>query len=339
MPFGIRQMSTGKSGISAKAELSAVQLTNGHLAVSFLPELGAKMNSLKSVRSGREFLYQPPARPYRRAAYGASFADYDTSGFDECCPTVAECIYPGAGFAGTKMPDHGDLWSASWDYWAGDQELFFKIEGKSLPYRFRKSARLEDNAAILTYEIENTGSAEFAFLWSAHPLLAVEAGCRIVLPKEVSQLFVEWSQGERLGKFGNSCGWPIAASKDGEKVDLSEMLDASAGTADKLFTSRLRDGTCALCYPQTKEAIAFHFNPQDVPYLGIWICQGGWPSPERGHFTVGLEPCTGYPDSLREGIERGSCDVLRPGQKKEWALRIEIRFGDPSFAASRRANS
>ena len=326
-------MSGGKSGISSTTELSAVQLANDQLVVSFLPELGAKMNSLKSVRSGRQFLYQPPGRPYRRAAYGASFADYDTSGFDECCPTIAECIYAGPGFAGRKMPDHGDLWSASWNYLAGDQELFFETDGRSLPYRFRKIARLEGDAAILTYEIENTGSGEFAFLWSAHPLLAVAAGCRIVLPKEISQLFVEWSRGERLGKFGDSCGWPIAACKDGEKVDLSEMLDASAGTADKLFTSRLRDGTCALCYPQTNEAIAFHFNPQDVPYLGIWICQGGWPSPENGHFTIGLEPCTGRPDSLQEAIRRGSCDVLRPGQTKKWALRMEIRSGDSSLLA------
>jgi hypothetical protein len=333
MLFGNCQMSAGKSSISSKAEFSAVQLANDQLFVSFLPELGAKMNSLKSIRSGREFLYQPRERLYRCAAYGASFADYDPGGFDECCPTIAECIYPGLGFAGRKMPDHGGLWSTSWDYWAGDGELFFETQGKSLPYRFRKNVRVEDNVIMLAYEIENTGSEEFAFLWSAHPLLAVEASCRIVLPEEVSGLFVEWSRGERLGKFGDSCGWPIAACKDGERADLSELRDASARTADKVFTSRLQEGFCALCYPRTKETIAFHFNPQDVPYLGIWICQGGWPSPESGHFTVGLEPCTGYPDSLREAVHRGSCDVLRSKQKKKWALRIEIQSGDPIFAA------
>src|SRR6202040_1035275 len=100
-----------------------------------------------------------------------------------------------------------ELWSTSWDYWAGDGELFFETQGKSLPYRFRKNVRVEDNAIMLAYEIENTGSEEFAFLWSAHPLLAVEASCRIVLPEEVSGLFVEWSRGERLGKFGDNCGW------------------------------------------------------------------------------------------------------------------------------------
>jgi galactose mutarotase-like enzyme len=288
------------------------------------------MISLESVASGREFLLQPPERPYRRADYGASFADYDTSGFDDCCPTVAECLYPGNAFAGKKMPDHGDLWSASWKCTVQEQELLFETEGKSLPYRFRKNVRLEANAAILKYEIVNTGSEEFAFLWAAHPLLAVEPSCRIVLPGEVSRLFVEWSRGERLGKFGDTCGWPVAVVNGGEKINLSELRTRNACTADKLFVTRLRSGTCAVFYPQTNEAIAFHFDPRDIPYLGVWICQGGWPCPERGHFTVALESCTGYPDSLREAMHRGSCDLLKPGQAKKWVLRMEIRSGDAS---------
>jgi hypothetical protein len=227
------------------------------------------------------------------------------------------------------MPDHGDLWSASWDYWAGDGELFFETQGKSLPYRFQKSARLEDNAIMLAYEIENTGSEEFAFLWSAHPLLAVEASCRIVPPEEVSGLFVEWSRGERLVKFGDSCGWPIAACKDGERVDLSAPRDASARTADKVFTSRLQEGFCALSYPQTKETIAFHFNPQDVPYLGIWICQGGLAVPGGRAFHSRIGAVYRAP-----GLSsRGGCDVLRPKEKKKSALRIEIQSGDSIFAA------
>lgn len=318
-------MSAGKSSISSKTELTPVQLANDHLVVSFLPELGAKMNSLRSVRSGREFLFQPPELAYRLAAYGASFASYDTSGFDECCPTVAECTYPRGKFAERRMPDHGDLWSAQWECEVRDKELLFETPGKSLPYRFRKAVRLEANVVVLSYEIMNTESEQFAFLWSAHPLLAVEPGCRVVLPEEVSQVFVNWSREERLGKFGDSCGWPIAAAKDGEEVDLSELRNRSARTADKLFTSRLSSGYCAVRYPLRNEEIVFEFDPDLVPYLGIWICQGGWPSLTRGHFTLGLEPCTGCPDSLCEAMNRGTSDVLQPGQQKKWELRLKIR--------------
>jgi galactose mutarotase-like enzyme len=283
------------------------------------------MNSLKSARSGREFLFQPPDRSYRSAAYAASFASFDTSGFDECCPTVAECLYPGDEFAEKTMPDHGDLWSASWQYETREEGLLFETHGESLPYRFRKGVRLEGSTVVLSYEITNMGTKKFAFLWSAHPLLAVEPTCRIVLPKEVSELFVNWSCEDRLGKFGDCCGWPIAVARDGKKVDLSELRDKSARTADKLFTSRLSSGYCGVQYPRTKEEIVFEFDTRPVPYLGIWVCQGGWPSLENGHFTVALEPCTGCPDSLREAMHRRTCDELQPGQEKKWALRVKIQ--------------
>ncbi len=323
-------MSASKSVSSFTAGFGVVQLANDRLVASFLPGLGAKMNSLKSVSTGREFLLQPQ-RSYRPAEYGASFADYDTSGFDECCPTVSECKYPNGGFAGAIMPDHGDLWSMPWDYSVRYGELFFEAQGRSLPYVFRKYVRLEGNAIILSYEITSVGSREFAFLWSAHPLFAVEPGCRIMLPNDVSGLFVNWSHEGRLGKFGDPCGWPIARTKEGVEVDLAQVTTVKAGTAEKLFTPRLSKGQCAICYPGTGESITLQFDPLLVPYLGLWICQGGWPSPSQGHFTVALEPCTGRPDSLREAIKRGECDVLKPGEKKSWEVRLKVSSEqDPS---------
>ena len=225
------------------------------------------------------------------------------------------------------MPDHGDLWSTAWQWEIRNDELFFEARGKSLPYVLRKYIRLESSAITLRYEIASTGSKEFAFLWSAHPLLAVNPGCRLVLPNDISSVFVNWSFEERLGRCGDCCGWPVAQTKAGHAVDLSRLTSANALTADKLFTSRLSKGTCALSYPQTNEALVFHFDPVLVPYLGIWVCQGGWPSPDRGHFTAALEPCTARTDSLREAIEMGDGHVLQPGQNKRWELTLEVRPG------------
>jgi len=326
-PCTLPRMVETRAEILSSAGFGLVQLANDCLVASFLPELGAKMTSLKSTSTDREFLLQPSDRPYRPAKYGGSFAEYDTSGFDECCPTVSECKYPIGEFADSTMPDHGDLWSTAWQCHTSDGELCFEAQGRSLPYAFRKRVRLENNAIVLRYEIESAGSSEFAFLWSAHPLLAVEPGCRIVLPNDVSRVSVGWSREERLGKCGDSCGWPVAHTKDGTAVDLSTLTTVNARTADKLFTSRLPKGECALTYPHTGEALVLRFDPALVPHLGIWICQGGWPSPDCGHFTVALEPCTARSDSLREAIDMSECDVLRPGEKKAWELRLEVRAG------------
>jgi hypothetical protein len=309
-------------------QFTAHRLRNEYLQMEFIPELGAKMSSLRSLVSGREFLL-PPSRPYRRPAYSDDFAQYDTSGFDECCPTVSACEYPSGRFAGRLMPDHGDLWSTPWQCEVKRDELFCEVQGRCLPYIFRKRAHLELSTAVLSYEIENVGDDAFSWLWSAHPLLAVESGCRVVLPSEVTTLFVNWSSAERLGKFGANCLWPIARDKNGTKVDLSRF-GSSVGAADKLFTSRLSVGECGVMYPQTDESLSIRFDPKVVPYLGLWICQGGWPSRNNGHFTLALEPCTGRPDSLQEAMKAGECDLLQPGQRVNWELRFEVRQGDRS---------
>src|SRR5437588_899468 len=67
-----------------------VTMDNRTVRVRFLPELGAKMTSLVRIASGHEFLLQPQ-RPLRRPKYGDPFEAFDTSGFDECLPTVSAC--------------------------------------------------------------------------------------------------------------------------------------------------------------------------------------------------------------------------------------------------------
>jgi galactose mutarotase-like enzyme len=309
---------------SSLGQFTVLTMENSKLRVSFIPELGAKMNSLKSRITGREFLL-PPAKPYRPAAYGAEFAEFDTSGFDECFPTVSACFYPDSRLGGQRLPDHGDLWSIPWRYDARGAELFFEAEGRSLPCVFRKSVQLDGNSVVLKYELENTSDSEFSWLWSAHPLLAAEAGCRVVLPHEVTDLFVNWSRDDRLGEFGDTCGWPIARTNSGADVDLSLLTSSKAGTADKLFTPLLTTGECGVLY-ESGESLFFRFTPSAVLYVGLWICQGGWPTPANGHFTLALEPCTGRPDSLEVAINSAECRVLGEGTKLNWDLRLEVNL-------------
>ncbi|MGE5109669.1 MAG: hypothetical protein ACM3JB_02345 [Acidobacteriaceae bacterium] len=308
--------------ISRIGRFTVLTMENSKLRMSFLPELGAKMNSLKSLVTGREFLLQP-ASPYRYPAYGKDFADFDTSGFDECFPTVSPCVYPVGQLAGQRLPDHGDLWSIPWRHETESSGLLFEAEVQSLPCVFRKRVRLEGSSVLLRYEVENRSDIDFYWLWSAHPLLAVDSGCRIVLPREVTEVFVNWSRNDRLGKFRDTCGWPIARTRRGEDVDLTLLTSAKAGTADKLFTPLLAAGECGLRY-ESGESLFFHFSPKEVPYVGLWICQGGWPTSANGHFTLALEPCTGRPDSLESAIKSGECKALAGRKKANWDLKLEV---------------
>jgi hypothetical protein len=308
-----------------------ITLDNGVLRASVLPELGGKMISLVRQASGREFLL-PPTREYRRAAWGDKFEDFDTSGFDECLPTVAEGQYVDGHCPRRKFPDHGDLWSVPWQYEVLREELLLSALGSSLPYTFRKKLRFDGNQLVIEYEIQNMSNLAFAYLWSAHPLLQVEAGARVLLPDDVRELLIQWSDDKRLGKAGESCAYPLAKTTDGGVENLAIVKPPSTGTADKLFTPRLKTGFCGLHFPRSHESIAFRFDATATHYVGLWLCQGGWPkSSAQKHFTIALEPCNSRSDSLTEAVGRGACPVLAARSSERWILRIELCSGIPDF--------
>jgi Aldose 1-epimerase len=304
-------------------EFQRVVLQNRALRAVILPELGGKITSLVNLKTGREFFLQHPDRPLRRARYGDPIGDYDISGFDECLPTVSQCLYPDPPFAGVTMPDHGEVWSCPWRYQIQREQLMLEVAGIRLPYLLRRTTRLTGSGLDLEYEITNTGSQPFKYLWSAHPLLTVQAGAQIVLPAEVSEVLVDYSAGNRFA-IGKTIAWPHASTTGGKSVALNHIFGPQQRTADKLFTPRLTQGYCGLRFPATAEAIVFRFDPQLVPFVGIWICQGGFPSDGPPEFTVALEPCGGRPDSLATAIARGECPELLAHATHRWKLQIEI---------------
>jgi hypothetical protein len=301
---------------------SRVTLSNGVITGRFLPEIGGKMISLVREESGHEFLLQPqePAHGYRRSQWGADFESSDTSGFDECVPTVSACRYPDGRFAGQPLPDHGELWSSSWDHAWDSESLVLTARGTRLPYEMTKRVTLNGSKVVLQYRIINVSEMPLKYLWSSHPLLSVEPGACIMLPSEIQEVFVNWSRHHRLGKFGERVAWPGSQR-------LNVIQDMSRGSADKVFATGVHAGWCSLYKPHADESITFHFDPARVPHIGIWICQGGWPERGKGHFTVALEPCNGYPDSLEEACQRGDCPELAARGVHEWELRLELSKG------------
>jgi hypothetical protein len=71
----------------------------------------------------------------------------------------------------------------------------------------------------------------------------------------------------------------------------------------------LAEGWCSVT--DTKDQIGFGlaFDKNVFPSCWLFSTYGGW----RNLNTVILEPCTGYPLSLIDGIERGTHKILSPG--------------------------
>ena len=300
-------------------QVDAIALSEGNLSVAVVPELGGKICSVRW--SGRELLARNPLRP---ASYDSAYADFDASGFDECLPTIGSCPYPVGAWQGVNIPDHGEVWSIPWSYKLADTRLHMRVHGVRFPYAFEKTIELRPSDAIhLEYAFINLSPFPFPFIWSAHPLIAPRPGMRIHLPWG-TRVRVDWSKGGRLGDLLAEHDWPITRDRDGRNVDMSLIGDPACGHVDKLYTTKLGEGWCAVHDPADGFYLAMLFPLDRVPYVGLSINQGGWPVDRPAYYNLGLEPCNGYPDCLDVAIASGECAVAAPGDRLEWHLELHV---------------
>jgi galactose mutarotase-like enzyme len=315
-------------------QLNAVEKENvtiraGKCSITILPRLGGK---IASIRVGEQELLQSPLAPYAPRTRTMSFDGGDASGWDECLPSVAACtVQTAAGPA--SIPDHGDLWRIQWTE-IGDQEsngrsVAMRGECFSLPMTLERTVALAEThsgwSLKLDYTLRNTGSSPAPWSWAAHPLFVTEAGDRIQLPASIKTLRLEGSGGGRLGRNGNTVSWPLAERADGSKIDLSIAQTPESETGDKLFAGPLSEteNWCALERPNSGVRVRIGFDPATTPYLGLWICYGGWPErPGTKQMCVAMEPATAPVDSLAETGPWSR--TLAPGESYHWPMTVVI---------------
>jgi len=306
--------------------LAAVRIMDHDLALQIIPQLGGKISSL--TWHGREVLARNPHKSFRLAQYAAPYADYDASGFDECFPTIGPCHYPESPFKGIEAPDHGEVWSIPWTETPYENGLCFHVHGIRFPYRFTRWVKLPDAGHVrLLYEVTSLGADPFKCIWSAHPLLKLQPGMIIHLPEGV-RVRVDWSREGRLGQLLDEHPWPITRDTTGSPVDLSKILPDSVALVDKLYTTRLPEGWCALHDPEDGYYVAMLFSAEDIPFVGLSINLGGWPVEGTGYYNLGLEPCNGYPDRLDVAIDHGHYITLPAYGSLKWEWNLFVGQSD-----------
>jgi hypothetical protein len=304
-------------------EMNAEQtlsLQNDLLEVRILPAFGGKITSLRSALTGEEFLL-PPLQGYHRVSSTANFDESEGGGFDECLPSVAscECI---AGEA--PVPDHGDLWRISWNVDSQDEGILLRADATSRPLRLTQCATLQKSSLVLDYELFNLSDSPATWLWSAHPLLRVDAGDRIVLPSEIEEVKVEYSASDLVMR-NRSIAWPRAHSSLGGVVDLSKVGEKDGRTAHKLFARMGKSGWGALYREKVGQGLVVRFEPSTLPFLGMWICAGAWPATGvEKQYTVALEPTTSNVDSLASAKRNGTSRSLGARERYRWKLEIQL---------------
>lgn len=293
-----------------------IVLANSSISVSIVPAEGGRIGSLVSRGTGIEFLTQSTNQNlHLKSGLDAQFQHGACAGIEECLPTVGICDDTTEG---GPVPDHGDFWQLLWQVTAqSPQHAALAANGFSRPLLFQKTISLQENGLSLHYRVQNVGQRPTSFLYACHPLFAIEPGDRVVLPPEVETLQLTYSRTGRMGRPGNKVAWP------GNGLDT--VLASEAAEAEMLYTDRLSAGRCGLYRSRGKQGLILSFSPHAMPYLGLWLCYGGWPGgsvPQQ--YAVALEPTTAPCGTLKQAQEKRLAFHLAPGEDFEWEFRIHL---------------
>jgi galactose mutarotase-like enzyme len=308
-----------------------VVIEAGACRVKILPEFGGKIASICVMDSE---LLQAPLLPVAPRTRTMAFDASDASGWDECLPSVAACAVTTEGGI-AEIPDHGDLWRVGWQKQEFEDKSrgSFTLRGEcfSLPLLLERTVDLVETKRgwrlDLKYVLKNTGRTAVPWSWAAHPLFAVDEGDRIELPASIEELRVEGSGGNRLGSAGDMVGWPVARSATGEAIDLRVVQPRESKVGEKLFAGSLQpeENWCVLHRVKAGVRVRVGFDAAATPYLGLWLCYGGWPGGEgQQQMCVAMEPATAPVDSLAQIGEWSR--VLGPGAVSVWPMSVEVEM-------------
>jgi hypothetical protein len=267
-------------------------LNNNEIEISVVPELGAKIISLKNVRTGREWLWHPPAglKLFRNPS-GDDFSRSPLAGIDECLPTIAPCRWQGR-----ELPDHGELWNAPWNVDTAALKngiLKMRVKLSISPFELERTIELCEGEIRIDYQLNNCSDAQEYFLWALHPLLRLQVGDQLELPASTRALL-------------NGENWTDAI--------VSAVLEKNSA---KAFAMPVSEGLAAIKNSETGDYLGFEWNPAENNTLGLWLTRGGW----HGHHHFALEPMNADNDSLAQATEKKS--VAARGSANWW-LRIHI---------------
>ncbi len=309
---------------------SAVSLQNEYMTISILPAAGGNISAITDRRSGRNWLWQNPHIPISSNRIGEDYGQHlDSGGWDEILLSVSadQIALPGAGKH--SIADHGDLVRQCWTAnvsknETGNELCETTVTGTTLDYEFRRILTLHRDSPRLSVEYTLSNKEKFAipWFWCAHPLLDVKPCMRLNLPKGL-RFRVE---GEDQAKIRHQ--WPTIRFEQNEIIDLSKIFDNDGKTrrfASKIFVRAPEDGTVTVEAPDSHERLTLRFDPEILPWLGLWINNRGWSGcGSEPYRNLGVEPTTAPYDKVSDAIANDAVRWLKPGESCQWTLCVEL---------------
>ncbi|ACZ43408.1 conserved hypothetical protein [Thermobaculum terrenum ATCC BAA-798] len=309
-------------------DLRAVVLENELLRVVLLPELGGKIWQIEYRPRSRYLLWHHPRLKPREVPLHSVYDDVFFGGWDELYPNDLP-----EELNGERMPDHGEVWALPWECGveaaSGDAATVrLQVETPISATRLERWITLRAGEPTLRcrYRLTNLGREPQPFLWKVHVAVGVDEHCRIDLP--ATEMYLEEFGRSRGGRTGLAYRWPYLEGERGELHDMRRALPPVSGVCEFQYATRLEAGWCAVTHAREGLSFALAFDPEVLSSCWLFASYGGW----RGLQVLVLEPCTGYPISVNEGLRRGTHRVLHPGAQVECELLAVVHEGGKGVA-------
>lgn len=314
---------TGGPRLSTEWSLAgqaAVVLENRHLRAVLLPGLGGKIISLVDKATDTELLWRNDRVPVRPVPFGAGYDDAFVGGWDELFPNDEPEV-----LTGEPLPDHGELWSLPWAVTdlveAGDEVAVELTVGTPITAAtVTKRLVLGADPRLRTdYRVTNHGRRELPYLWKSH--VAVRLHPDTVIDLAADDVLVHAFGDPRVRPPGGRFRWPTAVV-DGTAHDFRRRPDTGdRGVSEFLIGTTLTDGQCGVRHPAAGAGLTLRWDPAELPSCWTFASYGGgW----RGLDVLVLEPCTGHPLSVSEGVAAGTHRTLPAGATTAWSLTAEV---------------
>lgn len=288
-------------GQSIQREIRSVQgfsvyvLRNDCVELALVPALGARIISLRDVRTGREWLWHPPAGLKLFANHpDDDFSISPLAGVDECLPTIDRCVWHDR-----HLPDHGEVWAVPWQLdeaaWTAGK-LVTRVRLGISPFEFERTLAINENEVILNYQLENLAGVEEHFLWALHPLIRVKEGDHLELPESTLRRFSagNWKQ-------------PLASM-----VPINHSL--------KAFARPLAEGRVVIRNGDIRDRLEFSWETDHNDTLGLWLTRGGW----HGHHHFAIEPTNAAGDSLAAVVAQNQGRSVPPHGRATWSVSLRV---------------
>ena len=270
-------------------------LNTEEVELAVVPELGARIISLRNLRTGREWMWHPSGgMKLFRNRPGDDFSRSPLVGVDECLPTIAPCSWQDR-----ELPDHGEVWSAPWrvdsEAWKNGR-LKTCIRLKVSPFEFERTIELAENEIRLGYRLTNGSAGNESFLWALHPLLQLQGGDRLELPASTRALL-------------KGAAWIDAVASA-----IPENRSA------KVYAAPVSEGFAAIGNQTTGDRLEFEWDPAANDTLGLWLTRGGW----HGHHHFALEPANAGADALTQAAGRKGCGMVAAAGFVTWQICVRV---------------